>query len=182
MTTSSLPRQPDRFWWHLPKNASPRLSGWKLDDTTKACSMRFPSEASLEVITSSASQRKLHDVASSDPCGEDAPAGHRMHSPDPGLDLYLPCAHKTHCASPFTNLYLPGAQAAHAPPSGPVYPSLQEQAALPALLPAPVPQYEHSVGPVVFLYVSAGHATHAAAGPVYPTLHSQDGLPGALFE
>ena len=115
----------------------------------------------------------------------------------PTVDEYFPAAQSVHAALPVPILYLPAAHAEHTPPSGPVYPTLQVQAATAVLglgellllghaeqvvatvAPAvveyvAVAQLVHCALPVAILYVPATHGEHMPpSGPVYPTLQVQ---------
>jgi len=95
-----------------------------------------------------------------------------------------------HAAEPVVSFHVPAAHAVQAAPSGPVYPTLQVQAAtlgLGAMPPTaqatqdvapdvveyvPAPQSVHAALPVAVLYLPAIQAVHEPAGPVYPALHS----------
>jgi hypothetical protein len=107
------------------------------------------------------------------------------------LDEYFPAPQSVHAALPVLILYLPATQAVHVPPSGPVNPALQVQAARVVLGLGelellghvrhvastvacvlveyfPAPQSVHAALPVSILYLPASQAVHEPAGPVYP--------------
>ena len=102
-------------------------------------------------------------------------------------------------AVPFALLYFPTAHNAHAPPFGPVAPTLHTHAPRTALeagemeysgqfrhAPVPVapivveyvfaPQSTQLSFPVVFLYLPAAHSTHTLPFPVAPALHRHSTL------
>ena len=106
---------------------------------------------------------------------------------------YVPAKQSVHTALPVLILYLPATQAVHEPPSGPVNPALQVQAARAVLglgelellgharhVPSavacvlveyfPAPQSVHAALPVLVLYLPATQAVHEPAGPVNPSL------------
>ena len=92
-------------------------------------------------------------------------------------------------AEPGESLYVPAPHASHVPPSGPVYPALHRQLAVPRTLPekaghdvhsvdpgaalyVPLEQPAHSLEPGESLYLPATQASHVPpSGPVYPALH-----------
>ena len=102
-----------------------------------------------------------------------------------------------HTALPLVVLYFPATQAVHEPPSDPVNPELQVQAARAVLglgelellgharhVPSavacvlveyfPAPQSVHAALPVAVLYLPAAHGEHAPpSGPVNPMLQVQ---------
>ena len=105
--------------------------------------------------------------------------------------MYVSVGQLLHVASPLLVLYLPTAHAEHGPPSAPVYPALQAQAAeaelwlgevelsgqpthvAAAVAPTvteyvPAPQSEQTALPAPVLYFPATHNAHAPAGPVLP--------------
>jgi len=118
------------------------------------------------------------------PCSnENLPATQPVHSPEPGSLLYVPAEH-----------------AAQAPPSFPLYPTLQAQsikASLPqgesafagqlahtAALVAPTSaeylppsQLLHDDGPGDVLYLPAEHAVQEGIAPVNPAMHSHSAAP-----
>jgi hypothetical protein len=131
-------------------------------------------------------------------------AGHAVHVDEvfaPTACEYVASPQSTHAALPVTILYFPATHAAQTPPSAPVLPALQVQAApdeppagefAPAghcvqtvalLAPAtveyvPARQRVQLLGPVAGLYVPAAHAVHRPPlGPVYPALHIQAPIP-----
>ncbi len=153
-----------------------------------------------------------------DPGVEDEdPAGHRAHALVPVVFEYAPAGHATqtaeefapvtpeyapagqamHALDPGTVLYWPAAHAGHRPPSGPVYPALQEQAAIAELdaaafafaghtvhvdeVFAPTaceyvasPQSAHAALPVTILYFPATHVAQTPpSAPVLPALQVQ---------
>lgn len=73
-----------------------------------------------------------------------------------------------HPALPDVSLYSPAAQALHAPPSGPVYPTLHLQSVRVVLPDALLVLGGHAVhaaadvAPVTVRYVPVGHLAHAA--------------------
>ena len=115
----------------------------------------------------------------------------------PAVGEYFAAAQSVHAALPVVILYLPVMQAVHEPPSGPVNPTLQVQAARAVLglgelellgharqvaaAEAPVvvkyvpaAQSVHAAEPVKLLYFPATQAVHVPpSGPVKPTLHVQ---------
>ena len=115
----------------------------------------------------------------------------------PTVAEYFPAAQSVHAALPVPILYLPAAHGEHTPPLGPVYPTLQVQAATAVLglgellllghaeqvvatvAPAvveyvAVAQLVHCALPVAILYVPAAHGEHTPpSGPVYPMLQVQ---------
>jgi hypothetical protein len=125
--------------------------------------------------------------------------GHKRHvaaSVAPVLVEYVPAPQSVHVALPVLVLYFPATQAAHEPPSGPVNPALQVQAArvvlglgeLELLGHAtqvastvaceldeyfPAPQSVHAALPLVVLYFPATQAVHGPPfGPVNPALQA----------
>ena len=139
---------------------------------------------------------------------EYVPAGHATHAAAelaPCVVKYVPAPQSTHAALPVPPLYFPAAQEVHVPPSGPVDPTLQEQAVAAVLatgefaLPGhaahaassvapdtakyfPAPQPAHALAPAVAEYVPTAHETHAAEelAPVcteyVPAGHAAHGL------
>jgi hypothetical protein len=101
----------------------------------------------------------------------------------PVLVEYVPAPQSVHAALPVWILYLPATQAVHEPPSGPVNPALQVQAARAELglgeleLPGHVRQVAANVAPVLVEYVPAPQSVHAALPvlvlyfPVTQTVH-----------
>ncbi len=110
---------------------------------------------------------------------------------------YVPDPQSVHAAEPVATLYFPATHAMHAPPSGPVKPTLQVQLAAveqpvhdapelavqarhaaAAVAPAvaeyfAAAQSVHAAEPVATLYFPATHAAHGPPlGPVYPALQS----------
>jgi hypothetical protein len=96
-----------------------------------------------------------------------------------------------HAALPLLVLYFPATQPEHTPPSGPVNPALQVQAAMAVLETGafafeghteqvdevfaptaaeyvPVLQSVHATLPLIFLYLPATQAEQFPPGPVYP--------------
>jgi hypothetical protein len=128
---------------------------------------------------------------------EDDPAGHEAHALTPLALEYLPTPQLVQAALPLAFLNVPTAHGEHAPPSGPVDPALQVQAARAelklgelespgharqvdaAVAPAvaeyvPTPQLEQAALPPPSLYVPAPHGVHAPPfRPVYPALQVQ---------
>jgi hypothetical protein len=110
---------------------------------------------------------------------------------------YVPAPQLVHVALPLAILYVPPPHSKHVPPSGPVDPALQVQAAraelmlgelelsghvtqvdatVAAAVPeyVPDPQFSHTTLPLAILYVPATQAEHGPpSGPVYPALHVQ---------
>jgi hypothetical protein len=56
-------------------------------------------------------------------------ASQSVHWLDPFVIMYLPAMQLVHATEPTTALYFPATQGVHVPPSGPVNPWLQTQAA-----------------------------------------------------
>ncbi len=107
---------------------------------------------------------------------------------------YVPAPHGVQAALPVAILYVPTPHGKHVPPSGPVDPALQVQAARAELVLGefefaghamqvaaavaaavleyfPAPQFSHAALPVAILYVPTSHAKHGPpSGPVYPAL------------
>jgi hypothetical protein len=122
--------------------------------------------------------------------------GHATHVPSTvacELVEYFPAPQSVHAALPVLILYLPATQALQGPPSGPVNPALQVQAARVVLglgeleslghathVPStvaceldeyfPAPQSVHAALPVLVLYLPATQAVHEPSGPVNPSL------------
>jgi hypothetical protein len=103
--------------------------------------------------------------------GEVAFAGHRKHAAAavaPMVVEYVPVRQSVHAALPVAILYFPAAHGAHTPPSGPVDPALQVQAAGAKLAIGELEFGGHAtqvaavVAAVVAEYVSAEQAVHAA--------------------
>ena len=74
-----------------------------------------------------------------------------------------------HTALPMIDLYLPAAHAEHAPPSGPVNPTLQVLQADSSVAPVVVVNFAnaqsvHAAEPLAILYFPATHAVH---GPLF---------------
>ena len=132
--------------------------------------------------------------------GELEVLGHTTQSDStvaPVVAKYFPAAQSVHAAEPVTLLYFPTSHGEHTPPFGPVYPTLQVQAATavlglgellllghaeqvvatvaPAVLEyVAVAQLVHCALPVAILYVPAAHGEHAPpSGPVDPALQVQ---------
>ena len=104
--------------------------------------------------------------------GESLPAGHVTQvaaAVAPVAAEYVPAPQSVHAAKPVVILYLPAMQAVHEPPSGPVNPTLQVQAARAVLglgeleLPGHARQADSSVAPAVGEYFPAAQFTHALA-------------------
>jgi len=131
---------------------------------------------------------------------EYAPAGHDTQVFEllaPATPEYAPAGQAIHALEPAIVLYWPAAHAVQTPPSGPVYPALQEQSAIAELDAAAFafaghalhvddafaptateyvasPQSVHTALPVPVLYLPATHAKHAPpSAPVYPALQVQ---------
>lgn len=112
------------------------------------------------------------------PAAETPPAAHAGQVLAPAVAENVPAAQSVHAKLPLLVLYWPAAHAEHGPPSAPVYPALQAQAAAAELALGElelVAQGVHRALPVVDLYDPMVHAVH---GPevspfihVYPTLH-----------
>jgi hypothetical protein len=105
--------------------------------------------------------------------------------------------HATHAEVPLAILYVPAPHGEHGPPSGPVYPALQEQPTDAVVIAGesefightpqvdaavapttaeyvPVPQFKHAAVPLAILYFPATHAEHGPpSGPVNPALQPQ---------
>ncbi len=116
----------------------------------------------------------------------------------PVLVEYVPAKQSVHAALPVLILNLPATQIAHEPPSGPVNPALQVQAATaelatdelelvgqvmhveeivaPVLVEyVPAPQSVHTALPLVVLYFPATQPVHVPpSGPVNPALQGMD--------
>jgi hypothetical protein len=81
---------------------------------------------------------------------------------------YVPARQSVHGALPVSILYLPAAHDVHVPPSGPVKPTLHEQAVAAVLglgeleLPGHAKQADSTVAPGVPKYFPATQSTHAA--------------------
>jgi len=71
---------------------------------------------------------------------------------------YFPKPHAVHVAEPVVSFHVPAAHAVQAAPSGPVYPTLQVQAATLGLgaMP-PTAQATQDVAPDVVEYAAGGH-------------------------
>jgi hypothetical protein len=114
------------------------------------------------------------------PFGDVNPAGHAVQNNAP-LAEYVFTAHTSHACEPEAFLNLPASHVGHGPPSGPVYPGLQEQDVTSML---PTDEFELTgqlvqfALPEEFLYVPDGQIVHCpleapVSGPVYPALHRQ---------
>jgi len=117
----------------------------------------------------------------------------------PTTPEYVPAPQLVQAVVPFTVLYFPVTHNAHAPPFGPVAPTLHTQAAITTLpapetafagqfwhVPAPlaptVPEYVFALQsiqlpfPVSPLYLPATHSTHTLPFPLAPALHRHSTL------
>ena len=74
-----------------------------------------------------AGQSNTHAVL---PACETPPAPHGVQALAPVVPEYVPAEQSVHATLPLLVLYLPATQVEHTPPSGPVNPALQVQAAL----------------------------------------------------
>ena len=95
-------------------------------------------------------------------------ARHVATAEAPAAAEYVPAAQSVQTALPVAILYLPAMQAVHEPPSGPVNPTLQVQAARAVLglgefeLPGHATQVDSSVAPVVGEYFAAAQSVQTA--------------------
>jgi hypothetical protein len=125
--------------------------------------------------------------------------GHEIHVEEvvaPTATEYKPTPQSVHATLPLLVLYFPATHPKHTPPSGPVNPALQVQAAITELDAAelefnghdthvaeavaptvteyePTPQSVHATLPLTVLYLPATQSEHDPSGPVFPEAHTK---------
>jgi hypothetical protein len=143
-----------------------------------------------------AAQSNWHAANAVLPAGDTPPAPQDVHALEPVVSDHVPATQSTHAALPLLVLDLPATHAEHVPPSAPVNPALQVQAAMTvlelgafvfegqvkhvdkALAPTaaeyvPVPQSVHTTLPLLVLYLPATHSEQTPpSGPVVPGAHT----------
>jgi hypothetical protein len=131
---------------------------------------------------------------------ETPPAAHAVHALAPAVAEKVPATQSVQTTLPLLVLYLPATHPEHTPPSAPVNPALQVQAAMTeldtaefeftgqltqleiAVAPAateyePTPQSVHVTLPLLVLYLPATHPEHTPPfAPVYPALQEQPAI------
>ena len=132
---------------------------------------------------------QVHAVTTTLGLGESVFTGHTTQvaaAVAPSAPEYAPAPQFVHVILPIASLYVPAAHGEHTPPSGPVNPALQAQAAAAVLelgeleLPGHVTQVAAAIAPVVSEYVPTPQLVHAALPPpilYVPAAHGEDTPP-----